>query len=339
MKPRHFIFAVFAFMLLSLFPSSLYGRQTQHPQRTSPRAPLVKASRERRDAAERALVRLRVLRDGWKDVNRQYIRPNFTAGMKLDPRAYEVQYLEAKTEVGEALRILPAGELRTAISRAMELFDDLEGITSIFTKRSPLTTSVRVADVFSYLKKYDVPYEAGVARASGGLMLHQDFVMSYILPLRHARVNQIEVLLGGTATPPPPPPTFEQMFGVQEKKGTDADTVVHADELKDMIQRAFTAKLRGDRTQMAMLLDDSFVGTGRGGRRWDKGQYLRAMSVDPTVKGFTIRLGELRARNGASTLSITISYESLTGELKSYENTFTFVKRGSTWLITAWRFF
>lgn len=339
MKPRHFIFAVFAFMLLSLSPSSLYGRQTQHSQRPSPRAPLVKVPRERRDAAERALVHLRVLRNGWKDVNRQYIRPNFTAGTKLDPRAYEVQYLEAKTEVDEVLRMLPAGELRTAIGRAMELFDDLEGVTSIFTKKSPLNTSVRVADIFLYLKKYDVPYETSVARASGGLIIHQDFVMSYILPLRHTRINQIEVLLGGTTTPPPPPPTFEQMFGVPEKKGTDADTVVDADEFKDMIHRAITARLRGDRTQMAILLDDSFVGTGRGSRRWDKVQYLRAMSVDPTVKGFTIKLGELRARNGTPMLSISVNYESLTGELKSYENTFTFVRRGGTWLISAWRFF
>jgi hypothetical protein len=325
-------------MLLSLSPSS-YGQQTQRQQRESLRAPSVKARGERRDVSERALARLRVLRDGWNDVNRQYISPNFTAGKKIDPRAYEVQYLEAKTEVDGALRILPVGELRAAIGRAMDLFDDLEGITSIFTKKSPFNTSVRVADVYPYLKKYDVPYEAGVARAGGGLVLHQDFVMSYILPLRHARVNQIEVLLGGTAAPPHSPPTFERMFGAPAQKKAEAETVADAEELKAVIHRVLTARVRGDRTQMAMLLDDDFVGTGRGGRRWHKGQYLRAMSADPTVKGFTIKLAELRSRNGAPTLSTAVSYESLSGEVKSYENTFTFVKRGGRWLIAAWQSF
>src|SRR5437763_14972771 len=55
-----------------------------------------------RQAAEQALARLRVLRDGWNDVNRQFIKQDFVAAQRLEPQEYEVQYLEAKTAVGDA---------------------------------------------------------------------------------------------------------------------------------------------------------------------------------------------------------------------------------------------
>src|SRR5437588_1621319 len=98
-------------------------------------------SAEGREAAERALTRLRVLRDGWNDVNRQFIMEHFVAAQKLDSRAYEVQYLEAKTAVGDALLVLPKGELHTAIEQAMDIFDDLEAITEIFRKNSAFSTN------------------------------------------------------------------------------------------------------------------------------------------------------------------------------------------------------
>ena len=324
---------------LSALLLSACAAAAQPASNRSHTAPASSLSVEGRKAANDALQRLRLLRDGWKDVNRQFIRPNFTAGRRLDSRAYEVQYLEAKTAVGEALRVLRGGELRTALGRAMDLFDDLEEITSIFTKRSPVTTSVRVADVYPYLKKYNVPYEVGVTREPAGLMLHQDFVLSYVLPLRYERINRIEVLLGGKVEPIPPPPTFERMFGIPARKETSAETALDAEEFREVVNRALSARLRGDRNQMGVLLDDDFVGTGRGGRHWDKGQYLRVMSPDPTVKGFTIDRAELISKGGVPTLSTTVRYESIKGETKSYGNSFTFVKRGGRWLIARWLFF
>lgn len=295
---------------------------------------------EGRKAAERVLSHLRVLRDGWNDVNRQYILPNVTAGRKLDPGEYEVQYLETRTVVDEALRVLPKGELRTAIGQAMDLFNDLEEIREVFANKSPITTSVRVSDIYSYLKKYDVPYKGGIIRASYGLMLHKDFVMSYLLPLRFARVNRVEVLLGGSPQPVPPPPTFEQMYRIlAPKPASPSPRVVSEAELKDIAGQALEARRQGHREWMGRLLDDGFVCYGPGRGRWDKRQYLGEMAPDPSVKRFEIERAELRTKDGAPILTTTVRYESVAGEFRSFVNIFTFVNRDGRWLIATWRAF
>lgn len=338
MKPGLYVLTALAFFLISLNLSASGQRVTSSKRRASlPPQPSVKMRPEWRDSSERALARLRVLRDGWNDVNPQFIKKDFVAARRLNPQEYEVQYLEAKAAVDEAFQVLPKGDLRAAIEQSMDLFDDLEVITKIFNKTSPFTTNVRAADVFPYLKKYGVPYESGVSSTISGLTLHQDFMMSYILPIRYARVNRVEVLLGGAVKPVPPPPTYEQMFRVPERKETTAPATVEIEELKEVAGLALTARLHGDRDSMGGLLDDKFVYSGTGGRRWDKVQYLRHMSADPTVKGFTIERAELGFRSGAPTLSTTIRYESFKGEAKSYENTFIFAMRNGKWLIAGWR--
>lgn len=283
------------------------------------------------------MARLRVLRDGWNDVNRQFIKKDFVAARRLNPQEYEIQYLEAKTAIDEALQVLPKGDLRTALEQSMDLFNDLEAITKIFDRTSPFTTNVRAADVFPYLKKYGVPYESGLSRNTSGLTLHQDFVMSYILPVRYTRVNRVEVLLGGAVKPIPPPPSYEQMFRVPERKEALTPASVKIEELKEVAGLAIAARLHGDRDSMGALLDEEFIYSGMEGRRWDKGQYLKRMSADPTVRGFTIERTDLGFRSGAPALSTTIRYESLKGEAKSYENTFTFALREGKWLIAGWR--
>lgn len=290
-----------------------------------------------RQAAMQALARLQALRDGWNDVNRAYILRNFEMGQKLNPSDYKLQYLEARLAVAEASDKLPKTELRTAISQAMELFDDLEDLEKIFEKKSPLTTSVYVSDIFYYLKKYHVPYEDGMEQGVLGFQLHKDFVLSYILPQRYALVNRVEVLLGGRPTPVPPPPTYEQMFRVPKQKPPLDRASVKAEELKEVARRALEARLRGDRAAMGVLLEDDFVFSGLEGRRWDKEQYLRHMSPDPTVKGFTIERAELGFRGDVPALSTTVRYESFMGGVKRYENTFTFDRRDGKWLISGWR--
>jgi hypothetical protein len=296
-------------------------------------------SDEGREAAEQALARLRVLRDGWNDVNRQFIKQSFVAAQRLDSRAYEVQYLEAKSAIGNALQVLPRGELRTAIEQAIDIFDDLEAITQIFRKKSPLTVTVRVTDVFLYLKKYNVPYESSVSRANYGLILHQDFVMSYILPLRYARVNRVEVILGGKAKPIPPPPTYEQMFRVPTPKPPINRSSISVDALKGIIRQAIEARVRGNQTLLRDLLDDQFVFYALQGRQWDRDRFVRSISLDPLVKGFEIEHAELGFRQEAPVLTTVIKYESLRGEFKSFNNTFTFVNRNGKWLIARWRAF
>jgi hypothetical protein len=296
-------------------------------------------SAEGREAAERALARLRVLRDGWNDVNRQFIKQDFVAAQRLAGREYEVQYLEAKAAVGEALQVLPKGELRTAIEQAMDIFDDLEAITKIFNKTSPFTTNVRVVDIFPYLKKYNVPYESGVTRALSGLTLHQDFVMSYILPLRYARVNRVEVLLGSKAKPIPPPPTYEQMFHVPAMKPPIDRSSVSVESLKGIARQAIEARVRGNQSLMRDLLDDQFMFYALQGRQWDRDRFLRSLSPDPMVKNFEIERAELSFRQEAPVLTTVIKYESLRGEFKSFNNTFTFVNRNGKWLIIRWRAF
>jgi hypothetical protein len=204
MRLRIFTLTFLIYLTLSMCLASVAKKSSfSLSQRSSTSSPLVKLSVELQQIAERALARLRVLRDGWNDVNRQYIKPDFEVGGKLSPIDYEVQYLEAKAAVDDALRVLPKGGLRTALEQAMDIFSDLEQLLLIFEKESPLTTRVHVADVFPYLKKYHVPYESGTARGNFGLVIHKDFVMSYILPIRYARVNQVEVLLGGKQQPLP----------------------------------------------------------------------------------------------------------------------------------------
>lgn len=294
---------------------------------------------ENRRVVEQALARLRVLRDGWNDVNRQFIKQSFVAAQRLDSRVYEVQYLEAKAAVSDALYLLPKGELRSAIAQAMDLFDDLEAITKIYDQTTLITTNVRVTDVFPYLKKYNVPYESGVTRGSSSLMLHQDFVLSYILPLRFARVNRIEVLLGGKAQPTPPPPTYEQMFRVPKPPPALDPSSVHVEDLKEVIHQAIQAKLRGDSARVAALLDDSFVLHGIRGLEWDKGRFLKAIALDPTVKSFELAQAELSIRGNSPVVTTKIKYQSFTEDFKSSTNTFTFVNRGGKWLITRWNLF
>jgi hypothetical protein len=272
-------------------------------------------------------------------VNRQFIKQDFVAAQRIVGREYEVQYLEAKAAVGEALQVLPMGELRTAIEQAMDIFDDLEEITNIFRKTSPFTTNVRVVDIFPYLKKYNVPYESGMTQALSGFTLHQDFVMSYILPLRYARVNRVEALLGGKAKPIPPPPTYEQMFHVPAMKPTIDRSSVSVDALKTIVRQAIEAKVRGNQSLMRDLLDDQFMFYALQGRQWDRGRFLRSISPDPMVRGFEIERAELSFRQEAPILTTVVRYESLRGEFKSFNNTFTFVSRNGKWLIARWRAF
>lgn len=327
-----------AFILISSNQSAS-GQQAKssHRRASSRPPPSVRIQGEWRDASEHALARLRTLRDGWNDVNRQFIKQDFVAAQRLDPREYEIQYLEAKTAVGDALEILPEGELRTALEQAMDIFDDLETISRIFNKTSPFTTNVRVADVFPYLKKYGVPYESGVSRATSGLTLHQDFVMSYILPVRYERVNRVEVMLGGSVKPLPPPPTYEQMFQVPKQKPPFDRSSVKAEELKEVARQALEARLRGDRARMGALLDDQFYFYGPEGQRLDRQMYLQRMHADQTVKGFVIERAELSLQNDTPVLAAVVRYESFRGEVKSYENTFNFARRDGKWLIAGWR--
>lgn len=337
MKPRLFVLTALAFILISLSLSASGQQVTSSKRRASPPSkPSVKIRPEWRDASERALARLRVLRDGWNDVNRQFIKKDFVAARRLNPQEYEIQHLEAQTAVDEALRVLPKGDLQTALEQAIDIFDDLEAITEVFNKKSPLTIDVRVADVFPYLKKYSVPYEGGVSRAGSGLTLHQDFVMSYILPIRYSRVNRVEVLLGGSVQPLPPPPTYEQMFRVPRQRLPLDRASVKADELKEVAHQAMEARLRGDRTLMGALLVDQFYFYGPEGRQLDKQMYLQRMSADPTVKTFEIERAELSFSNDTPVLKTVVRYESFLGQSKSFNNTFHFVNRGGRWLIARW---
>lgn len=338
MKPRLYVLTALAFILISLNLSTSGQQVTSSKRRLSlPSTPSVKIGGEWLNASKRALARLRVLRDGWNDVNRQFIKKDFVTARRLNPQEYEVQYLEAKTAVNDALQVLPKGDLRTAPEQSMDIFDDLDAITKIFNKTSPFTTNVRAADVFAFLKKYGVPYESAVSRTTSGLTLHQDFMMSYILPVRYTRVNRVQVLLGEAVEPAPPPPSYEQMFRVPERKETISPATVKIEELKNVAGLAIAARLHGDRDSMGVLLDDEFVYSGPEGRRWDKGQYLKRMTADPTVRGFTIERAELGFRSGAPALSTTIRYESFKGEAKSYKSTFTFAMRDGKWLIAGWR--
>jgi len=289
---------------------------------------------DQRRVAEEALARLRVLRAGWRDVNRQYIDSHFAYAQRYNRRVYAVQYLEARSAVHDALVVLPGIELRAAIQEAMDVFEDLEAITEVFRTNSPFTTNVRVTDIFPYLKKYKVPYENGILPGGPSQMLHQDFVMSYVLPWRYARVNRVEVLLGGKVEPTPPPPTHEQMFGVLKEPTVPKVT---SDELKELARQALEARLQGNRARMEPLLDYTFLAYGREGAEWNKDLYLEKMAPDQTVKSFEILRAELTVWNYRPSLTFEVKYESHLGSFKSAKYTLNFVERNGQWLIASWR--
>jgi hypothetical protein len=307
---------------------------TRHPPKPTTEHGGVNAAKQQ--LAVQALARLQVLRDGWNDVNRAYIVRNLELGRKLNPSAYQLQYLEARAAVAEALDELPNGELRTAISQAMELFDDLEELGKIFEKKSPLTTLVYISDVFPYLKKYHVPYEEAAGQGSSGFNLHKDFILSYILPQRYTFLNRVERLLGGKPTPAPPPPTYEQMHGVPKQKPALDRASVKADVLTETARQALEARLRGDRARLGALLDDQFKFYGREGLLLDKQMYLQEMADDPTVRGFKIEQAELSFWNDEPVLATIIKYESLGGQFKTFKNKFHFVNKDGRWLIITW---
>lgn len=305
-------------------------------RRGAPSASPKSIGTEGREAAARALMRLRALRDGWNDVNRAFISRDRELGRKINAATYELQYMEAREDVARARAVLPGSELSTALAQAMGVFDDLEELWRIFDKRSPVTTLVGVADVFPYLKKYRVPYEEGMEPGATGYRLHKDFVLSYVLPRRYALVNRVEVLLGGESKPVPPPPTYEQMYRVPNPVPPLDRSRVKLDELKGIARRALEARRRGDRAAMSALLDDRFQFNGRGGRLWDKGTYLGKMEIDPTVKSFEIERAELRFSEDEPILAVLVNYELYLGGSRGFKNTFHFVDRGGRWLIRAW---
>lgn len=165
-------------------------------------------------------------------------------------------------------------------------------------------------------------------------MLHQDLVLSYILPLRYGLVNRVEVLLGGKAEPVPPPPTYEQMFGTPREPTIPKVT---AEELREIVIQAVDARLHGNRERMEPLLDINFLAYGREGALWDKELYLKRMAPDRTVKGFEIVQSELRVWNYRPSLSVEVRYESLLGKFKTSKYALNFVERNGKWLIASWR--
>ena len=90
---------------------------------------------------------------------------------------------------------------------------------------------------------------------------------------------------------------------------------------------------------MRDLLDDQFMFYALQRRQWDRDRFLRSVSPDPMVKSFEIEQAELSFRQEAPVLTTVIRYESLSGEFKSFNNTFTFVNRNGKWLIIRWRAF
>src|SRR2546421_3345936 len=150
------ILVLLALLFFSCAPSVA---QTRPQPRAGTRPPAPGRTLSQRDAAlaQNALAKLRVLRDGWRDVDPELIWRNNVMGGKID-RDYELHLLEAKDAVGEALSALPDGPLKEAIRSAMDMFLDLEEIHRIFNKGlAGITTSAKVSDIYPYVKSIRSP--------------------------------------------------------------------------------------------------------------------------------------------------------------------------------------
>lgn len=336
---------------LSLSAVSVFAQRRSKTRAQTP-APKRSLSERERALAQNALSKLRILRDGWRDVDPELVWRNAVMGGKTD-REYELHLLEAKDAVNEALMGLPDGALKEAIRSAMDVFLDLEEIYRIFNKGlASITTVTKVTDIYPYVKKYSVPYQ--------GNDIHKDKVYMVLLPIRRERINRIISMLGGTPEAAPVdekmvelkfwnsianstnPADFEAYLAKypngrnvgRAKALTTEGRRIHQ-ELADIARQVIEAGRRGDKATLDAWLADDYVGR-RDWHTYTKARTLFETKVDMSVRSYEIEKTDLGFKGENALLTATVKYESYDSRTARYANQFTFTRRQGQWKIIAW---
>jgi hypothetical protein len=306
--------------------------------------------------AQSTLETLRKLRDEWKEADPELLRDGWLSigDAKKDRYAYARLLREAKDDVSLALKHLPDNELKEAIRLAMETYLDLENIYQLFSYQEVFGKSVNSSAISPYVEKYSLPSENNNIRT--------DTVFAIFLPLGRDRINRIISILGG---PPELAPVDESSFelksfssAMRSKKAEDFEAYLkkypdgkYADlamartnegikvdrELKAITRTIFEAVMKGQKATLDPLIDDQFIGYGKG-KAYTKKMMLSQVKVEPRIKSYRILSMSVDFKQGKPVLTYVAIYESRDHEVVSYSNELKFSKQQGQWKVIEWNF-
>jgi hypothetical protein len=213
----------------------------------------------------------------------------------------------------------------------------------------------RVSDIYPYVKKYSLPYQANQIRT--------DTVFAILLPLGRERVNRLISMLGGKPEPAPvnafqvelklyrralksgkpedyeaylakyPNGEFEHKARAKTNEGERVKR-----ELAEVADRIIGAFRKGDTATLNMLLDDEYSEKSKEYpyKVSNKSETLANIRVDATAKSHRLEEIELVYLRGETVLYCLAVYERSDQNASSYRNAFTFIKRQDQWKVISW---
>jgi hypothetical protein len=201
-------FAIIMINAILSYGTLLYATQRSNkPQKhgappAARQSPQSAATKSGTAVALEILVRLRALRDCWSDtymvlVNDDPSFENDSLYLRCSTN-YQLRLVEAKEAVRQSSTISNL-TLRREIRAAMQVFNDLDAVYSLFESRAYFFSRlVQVSDIYTIVSKYNIPYQ--------GASIAKTTVYRALLPARRTHIDQLAALIRNA--PPDNNPTL-----------------------------------------------------------------------------------------------------------------------------------
>lgn len=314
------------------------------------------------------LARLRTFRDCWSD---PYIvirgddprLENDSLYLRCGEQ-YALRWAELQDAAAHAMRSVNDPILNRRINKAMQTFNDLDRLQRIFNSRPYfMTNDVRVVDIFSIVRKYDIPYkESRISKVT---------VYQAMMPLRRTHIDELAKLIRNAPPDTNPTLTREQTANAEDDRDWSIVTRqqqgydwylrrhpqgLHAAEASDLISRQGEireeqeAQLAKTRDELASVTQDVIKAYVRGDKAMFEGLlasnfpsravYIARLRAQPNVLSFEIRNFDLRPSptdEDGYRAKMDVQYRGLLNQqLREFHNTITYQKNNGRWQIIDW---